>query len=106
LPEGVEGGLSGRGGGFYLNPGTPEARRLPDKSTNHVVAGGTLLRLTVAGGGGWGNPLLRDPAAVAADVRKGLVSREGARADYGVVLNDNGEPDLAATEQARREARA
>jgi N-methylhydantoinase B len=103
-PEGVAGGAPGRGGGFYVKPGTAEERRLPDKSTNHVVAGGTLLRLSVAGGGGWGDPLARDPAAVAGDVRKGLVSREAALADYGVVLDRDGEPDLAATAEARRAA--
>jgi N-methylhydantoinase B len=104
LPEGVAGGGHGRGGGFYVNPGTVGERRLPDKSTNHVVAGGTLLRLSVAGGGGWGDPLTRDREAVAGDVRKGLVSREGALADYGVVLDLDGDPDLAATAEARRAA--
>jgi N-methylhydantoinase B len=101
LPEGVAGGRHGRGGGFFVNPGTASERRLPDKSTNHVVAGGTLLRLSVAGGGGWGDPLTRDPTAVAGDVRKGLVSREGALTDYGVVLDIDGEPDLAATKAQR-----
>jgi N-methylhydantoinase B len=104
-PEGVAGGGHGRGGGFYVSPDTPEERRLPDKSTNHIVGAGTLLRLSVAGGGGWGDPLERDPAAVAADVRKGFVSREGARADYGVVLDPADEPDLASTAEARRAAR-
>jgi N-methylhydantoinase B len=104
LPEGVAGGGHGRGGGFYLNPGTAEQRRLPDKSTNHVAKGGTLLRLSVAGGGGWGDPLARDPALVAGDLRKGLITREGALADYGVVLDEAGEPDPAATAAARRAA--
>jgi N-methylhydantoinase B len=101
LPEGVAGGGHGRGGGFFVDPGTASERRLPDKSTNHVVAGGTLLRLSVAGGGGWGDPFARDPAAVARDVRKGLVSREGALADYGVVLDIDNQPDLAATKAGR-----
>jgi len=103
LPEGVAGGGHGRGGGFYLDPGTADERRLPDKSTNHVVSAGTLLRLSVAGGGGWGDPLARDPAMVAEDLRKGLISRQGALADYGVVIDEAGDPDLAATADKRSE---
>ena len=102
LPEGIAGGGHGRGGGFYLSPDAPEEKRLPDKSTNHVVAKGALLRLSVAGGGGWGDPMRRNPGAVADDVRKGVVTRERALADYGVVLNEDGEPDFAATTEVRR----
>ena len=40
------------------------------------------------GGGGWGNPLERDPAIVLSDVTKKLVSIEGAKR-YGVVINDD-----------------
>ena len=55
-----------------------------------------------AGGGGYGDPLTRDPAAVLHDVREGWVSRERALAVYGVVLSDSGESvDLAATEARR-----
>ena len=42
------------------------------------------------GGGGWGDPLLRDPAAVLRDVMDGVVSIEAAERDYGVVIA--GEP--------------
>jgi len=47
---------------------------------------GTSLTLKLPGGGGYGVPLDRDPAAVLEDVRNGLVSAESARDDYGVVL--------------------
>lgn len=40
------------------------------------------------GGGGFGNPFERDVARVVEDVKNGLVSLEGARADYGVVITD------------------
>ena len=40
------------------------------------------------GGGGWGDPLQRDPEIVVSDVSKKLVSVEGARR-YGVVINDD-----------------
>ena len=40
-----------------------------------------------AGGGGWGDPLERDPDLVAQDVRNEKVSLASAREDYGVVLD-------------------
>ena len=52
------------------------------------------------GGGGFGNPLLRDPERVRADVVRGLVTVEAAERAYGVVLRD-GAVDEAATVQRR-----
>ncbi len=63
----------------------------------------TVFRHEVAGAGGWGDPLERDPAAVARDVRNELVSPAAARTDYGVALDDR-RPDL--TEDATRQLRA
>jgi N-methylhydantoinase B len=54
------------------------------------------------GGGGYGDPLSRDPAAVLEDVREGRVSERAAAADYGVVLEGD-EVDAAATIRRRRE---
>ena len=54
-----------------------------------------------AGGGGYGDPLDRDPEAVAADIAEGRVSGEAARAQYGVVLSPGGGVDAAATAGAR-----
>ncbi|SEB81624.1 N-methylhydantoinase B [Pseudomonas mohnii] len=53
------------------------------------------------GGGGYGNPLRRPVASVVNDVRNGLVSREGARLEYGVVIDSNGQVDDAATHACR-----
>lgn len=56
------------------------------------------------GGGGYGDPLRRDPALVAVDVERSLVSREWARRMYGVVLADGSlQVDAAATAACRRE---
>jgi N-methylhydantoinase B len=69
-----------------------------------TIRRGEVFRHEVAGAGGWGDPLERDPAMVLRDVRNELVSLAAARADYGVVLA--GEPlavDEAAT-SALREA--
>jgi N-methylhydantoinase B len=61
-----------------------------------------MLHFITWGGGGWGDPLLRDPALVAKEVLQGLVTPAGARA-YGVVVNATGALDAAAT-AALREA--
>ncbi len=53
------------------------------------------------GGGGYGNPLRRPIASVLNDVRDGLVSVEGARLEYGVVIDGNGQVDDAATRACR-----
>jgi len=52
------------------------------------VRAGELIRIRTTGGGGWGDPLDRDPARVAADVRDGKVSAAAAERDYGVVPGD------------------
>lgn len=46
----------------------------------------TVLRVLTNGGGGWGDPLSRDPKRVLADVRDEYVSIAGAARDYGVVV--------------------
>jgi N-methylhydantoinase B/oxoprolinase/acetone carboxylase alpha subunit len=59
-----------------------------------------------ASGAGYGDPLRREPALVARDVREGLVSGGCARALYGVVLGGAGEVDEAASQRVRAELRA
>ena len=49
-----------------------------------------MIRIRTTGGGGWGDPLERDPALVVRDVRWGKVSPEAALRDYGVVLTGSG----------------
>jgi N-methylhydantoinase B len=56
-----------------------------------------------AGGGGWGDPLKRDPEAVARDVQNDKVSPEAARELYGVVLDaETFTVDQAATQALRQ----
>lgn len=57
------------------------------------------------GGGGYGDPLRRDPAAVALDHREGKVSMAGAAEHYGVVLQTDGHVDVNATDTLRSEVR-
>jgi len=73
------------------------------------VPAGTLIRIRTTGGGGWGDPLARDSALVARDVRWGKVSLDAAAADYGVVLtgpSDDPRPDEDATRGERARLRA
>lgn len=58
------------------------------------------------GGGGYGDPLERDPQAVADDLANGYVSDWAAAEVYGVVVGGDGTVDASATEELRREIRA
>lgn len=71
-----------------------------------VIQPGDVLYLNCQGGGGYGDPLLRDPEAVAEDVRDGLVSPAAACEVYAVVLNADGDPNVEATARSRAERRA
>ncbi|MCM2476017.1 methylhydantoinase [Rhizobium sp. CG5] len=62
---------------------------------------GDRVRVRTPGGGGYGDPLTRDPQAVAEDVRLGRYSVADAGALFGVELDQAGRPDLAATERRR-----
>ena len=73
---------------------------LPAKCDDVEVKKGDVLHFNTWGGGGWGDPLQRDPELVLADVNRQLVTAEGAKR-YGVVLS-NGEVDVGATEALRQ----
>jgi len=102
-PYGVAGGRAGRTGRVVLNPGTPAARVLPGQGDGIVLERGDLFRLETCGGGGWGDPLTRDPMRVCEDVARGFVTPRGAREDYGVVLDPATLAlDKSATDDERR----
>ena len=70
------------------------------------IEAGDSVYHRLAGGGGWGDPLSRNPAAVARDVRNDKVSSGSARKYYGVVLDSAGQVDPVATASLRREMRS
>ncbi len=71
-----------------------------------VLVPGDVLYLNCQGGGGYGDPLHRDPLAVLDDVRAGMVSADAAQQIYGVCLADDGTLDLIATTRRRDAIRA
>ncbi|HYZ64839.1 MAG TPA: hydantoinase B/oxoprolinase family protein, partial [Acetobacteraceae bacterium] len=102
-PYGLYGGGPGRNSMNYLNPQS-ENVLLASKITM-MMKHGDVFRHEVAGAGGWGDPLERDPDAVLRDVRNEFVSLEAARREYGVVIAA-GNVDTAATKTLRAEMRA
>ena len=84
-PFGLYGGSPGQPSENYLNPDADE-RLLPSKLTM-TISKGDVFRHVLAGAGGWGDPLERDPAAVLRDVRNELLSAARAKADYGVIVD-------------------
>ncbi|MDK1490164.1 hydantoinase B/oxoprolinase family protein [Sinorhizobium sp. 7-81] len=84
--EGYADGLPGRTGDIRINPSEDSWKRLPSRYADYPLKAGDVFELETPGGGGYGDPLTRDPASVLADVREGYVSVEAAGRDYGVVL--------------------
>lgn len=66
---------------------------------------GDVLVMESAGGGGWGDPLDREPAAVADDVAQGYLDAAEAERRYGLRLDADGRVDPAGTATARQELR-
>ncbi len=96
---GVAGGRAGAvNGNDSLVPDAP--KRAIGKRTVYRPELHEVIRLWSGGGGGYGDPLTRDPAAVARDVAAGLVSPGRARDVYGVAL-DGDEVDLVTTARLR-----
>lgn len=87
-PWGVNGGEPGQRSTKILEriDGTKEV--LAAKCEGIKVNEGDLLHFNTWGGGGWGDPYLRDPQLVLSDIKKRLVSSHGA-IRYGVVITEN-----------------
>lgn len=100
-PWGLFGGNLGAKGGYYLVKTNGNKIKLKSKCTIRMNAGDRLVVRT-PGGGGYGDPLERDPGNVLNDVVNGLVSLESARNDYGVVIGQKSlKIDVRATDRLR-----
>jgi N-methylhydantoinase B len=108
--HGVLGGTAGSGGGAYIESRATGKRRFVS-ATGEIEVGRDDLWVGVSsGGGGYGDPLERAPAAVAVDVRDGIIDRSVAEHVFGVVLDEGlvplvREADTTALRQRLREQR-
>jgi N-methylhydantoinase B len=97
---GVFGGKPGKTVRAFLNRGREGEREL-SKIDQLPVKAGDQVTFLMPGGGGYGDPYLRDPAKVLGDVDLGFVSSKAAARDYGVVIK-RGAIDEAATKKRRQ----
>jgi N-methylhydantoinase B len=104
-PWGVNGGAPGARSTKVLRKASGEVLTLPSKCDGVQVGKDDRLEFITWGGGGWGDPLARDPELVGLEIRRGLVSVAGARA-YGVVADSKGVIDEEATTSLRADLRA
>ena len=101
-PWGILGGKPGAVSAKWLVRQDGEKTPLPSKIDNVHVRPGDRVVFRTAGGGGWGDPLEREPGKVRKDVARRLLSAGSARQDYGVVLHgDDFVVDLRATLELR-----
>lgn len=98
-PWGRLGGVPGAAGTAEKNRGTPQAE-LTGRIDELLLQPGDTVTFLSQGGGGYGQPLRRIPEQVLWDVRRGLVSAEAARTQYGVAIVE-GEIDQAETARLR-----
>ena len=105
-PWGILGGRPGGVSEKWLIRADGRRTPLESKVDNVKVVPGDQIVFRTAGGGGWGDPLERDPVRVHADVRRKLLSAGAAERDYGVVLaGDTRELNAAGTEEKRESIR-
>jgi N-methylhydantoinase B len=103
---GVLGGRAGFPVGSWIEcQGVIEDFDTPGKIAGHPLEEGSIVMLRSAGGGGYGDPLERDPDRVAHDLREGFISAAAARQLYGLVLDAAGAVDAAATASLRERLR-
>jgi N-methylhydantoinase B len=104
-PWGLRGGSPGETADFLLRkPGENDFHSMD--AIHYPVPLNSEVIVRTGGGGGWGNPLKRDPALVRLDVIEELISRRMADEAYGVVLRDDLTLDEAATQQRRNTLRS
>ena len=107
-PFGVAGGYSGDANRFVVirNGEVVQPSPIPGKVGGFPLLKGDIVRMESAGGGGYGDPLKRNPERVRHDVYLGYLNVKRASDRYGVVLDNDGAVDAAATETERSRVRA
>jgi N-methylhydantoinase B len=101
-PPGVLGGTDGAPNVVRIHRnGTMTIPEHLSKDQGIPMQAGDRVEVMTPGGGGYGDPLARDPALVARDVRLGYYRPEEVRTLFGVVLQADGTVDASATERLR-----
>jgi N-methylhydantoinase B len=80
--QGLRGGKPGGRSRFILNPGTADAKEMPS-TTRLQLEAGDIFSVQPPGGGGYGDPGKRDPAALANDIAEGHVTAKAVVQEYG-----------------------
>ncbi|QDO88322.1 hydantoinase B/oxoprolinase family protein [Ornithinimicrobium ciconiae] len=104
-PWGVLGGEPGARGTKWIERADGTTEVLPSKVHDVDVHRDDVLHFVTWGGGGWGDPLEREVDLVTLEVKRGLISAEGARR-YGVVCDEAGAVDHEATDALREQVRS
>ena len=100
-PWGLGGGADGATASLLLQRSSGTRTALPSKVPHTKVGAGDKFIVVGPVGGGYGDPMLRDPERVRDDALDGFISKSQARELYGVGLSDSGEIDEAATAALR-----
>ncbi len=99
-PRGVRGGHDGQPTNVWKEDAGGERVEVPLVGAIELEPGERIVSIS-SSGGGYGNPLEREPTLVLEDVLEGWVSRERALAVYGVVIRDDDTVDEQATAERR-----
>lgn len=97
---GIAGGHAGAPNRMVIRWGSDDEYVVPHTADWVPISAGQLINYDYGGGGGWGDPLVRNPQAVLDDVLDEYVSIEGAARDYGVVLTGSLEELTLAVDEA------
>ena len=103
-PWGVNGGKPGRRSRKLIKRISGDEELVPSKCDRLPVEKGDLLLFETWGGGGWGNPLDRAEDKILLDVKRGLVTVEGAR-QFGLVIGADGKINSRGTKELRASMR-
>ena len=103
-PYGVEGGANGAANSFNVirDGKLVQPSDVPGKVSGFPLRTGDIVREETAGGGGYGDPLKRDPEKVLADVIENYLTEAQAEHRFGVVIR-GGKVDTAATAARRKD---
>ncbi|MDA1357539.1 MAG: hydantoinase B/oxoprolinase family protein [Proteobacteria bacterium] len=100
-PWGFDGGADGFTSKIVLERNNGDSQKLPSKVPYMLAKAGDRTIVTGPCGGGYGNPLERDPQRVLQDISDEYISIAVAEQNYGVVIAADSTVNLAATEELR-----